>query len=314
MNEVKRVLHVGITAPSYSSEAITKGFKDVFGDVLYFDWQYHRFSYGTETMRDNLLLEAKTYKPDIIFLHLNHNSEALSIVNYEELSKLAFTITYTEDVRKNIDWFRTITPSVGMSIFTNMEDVETLNSEGIKNAHYLPVSYNDIWYRRQPKTEKYYGDIVFIGNNYVGTYLDFSNAQQRQDMIKALKDEFGGNFQTYGLGQENKMLNPQEAVECYNNAKIAIGHNNFYKWGYQSDRCMNSIGCGCFTLVQHSGYMPSQFPEFSWDNFGSLISDCKLALNNDEMRNMLAEQQYKTVTENHTWKQRAESIKRLVYE
>ena len=71
---MSKVFHMGITAPSYSSEAITKSFKDVFGEVHFFDWQYHRFNYGVEGMKSNLLLEVKTYKPDIIFLHLNHHS------------------------------------------------------------------------------------------------------------------------------------------------------------------------------------------------------------------------------------------------
>jgi len=322
-----KVFHVGITAPSYSSESITKSFKDVFGDCLFFDWQLHRFSYGTETMRSNLLLEAKTYQPDVIFLHLNHNSEALSIVNYEELSKIAFTITYTEDVRENIDWFKTITPIVGLSIFTNIDDVETLKSKGVNNAMYLPVSYNDIWYKKQPKTERYYGDIVFLGNNYVGTNLNFPKAQERQDMIAALKKEFGDKFQAYGLGQENKMLNPQEAIECYNNAKIAIGHNNFTRKGYQSDRCLNSMGCGCLTIMQHYegiGYVDYGFPlrvviageimqeRDVWDSFEKLISMCKRYLLNDNIREMLAEKQHNKVTENHTWKQRAESIKSII--
>lgn len=132
----KTVLHVGITAPTYSSVAITNSFIDVFGECVYFDWQAHRFNYGVDKMRDNLLKTAKEVKPDIIFLHLNHNNEVLDIDTIKELSQIGFAIWYTEDVREDISWFETITPLIGTAIFTNIDDVETLKSKGINNAHY----------------------------------------------------------------------------------------------------------------------------------------------------------------------------------
>jgi len=129
-----KVLHVGVTAPTYSSEAMVKAFNDVFGECVYFDWQAHRFNYGVEAMRKNLLLEAKTYNPDIIFLHLNHNNEVLTVDNVKELSEICFVIWYTEDVREDITWFEMITPVIGLSIFTNIDDVEKLKSITFKKG------------------------------------------------------------------------------------------------------------------------------------------------------------------------------------
>lgn len=319
------VLHVGITAPTYSSEAITKSFVDVFGECVYFDWQAHRFNYGIEKMRENIFKASYEANPDIIFLHLNHNNEVLSIDNVKELSKIGFTIWYTEDVRDDISWFEKITPLIGVAIFTNINDVETLKSKGINNAQYLPVSYNNVWYKKTYNSGKYYGDIVFLGNNYVNTNMDFPQAKQRQEMIAVLKKEFGDKFQAYGGGQENSMLNPQEAVECYNNAKIAIGHNNFNRKGYQSDRCLNSIGCGCFTLMQKYDGIENDFPFYlpdaeypvsktqtgfhSWVYIHELISLCNRS---DEDIKNISEYQYKEVTEKHTWYNRAKSIEKII--
>lgn len=313
---MSKVLHVGITAPTYSSEAITQSFKDVFGDVLYFDWQYHRYNFGTETMQQLLLKEANQYKPDIIFLHFNHNSEVLSFENYLELSKIGFVVTYTEDVREDISWFKKIFHYIGLAIFTNIDDVEELNSgQVIKRAAYLPVSYNNLWYKKQPPTKKNYGEIVFLGNNYVDTNTKFPNSQQRQDMVAALKKEFGDRFQAYGRGQDNPALNPQQAVECYNNAKVAITHNNFTRKGYQSDRGLNSMGCGCFTIMNYYDDAMKDFKgaAVSWVTIGDLISQSKFFLGNEASRNLFTELQYNNVVQFHTWKQRSESIKKLVY-
>jgi len=310
---MKKVLHVGITAPSYSSEAITQSFKEVFGDVLYFDWQSHRFNYGIDGMRINLCKQVISYKPDIIFLHFNHNNEALDIPTHQFLQNSgAKVITYTEDVREDISWFETISPLVELMIFTNIDDVEKLKEKRFDNAAYLPVSYNNIWYKKQPKTLKYYGDIVFLGNNYVGTNVDFPQAQQRQEMITALKKEFGNRFQAYGRGQENPPLNPQEAVECYNNAKIAIGHNNFTRKGYHSDRVMNSMGCGCLTETQFCESDFCLWGTGNWKTTDDLIHKCKLLLNNPELIPELAEAQYKEVAQNHTWYNRAKSIEQII--
>lgn len=312
-----KVFHIGITAPSYSSEAISKSFNDVFGECRYFDWQFHRFNYGTEIMRDNMLLEAKVYKPDVIFVHCNHNGEAIIDENYKQLSEIAQVVTYTEDVREDISHFENISPLVKLMIFTNIDDVEKLKEKGFNNAVYLPVSYNDIWYKKQGKTSKYYGDIVFVGNNTVNSNLNFPKAQERQDMIAALKKEFGDKFMAYGMGQENKMLNPQEAVECYNNAKIAIGHNNFSRKGYQSDRALNAMGCGCPVLMKEYDGIKDNFPDlrgFAWKNVDDLIVLCKIYFmeNGIGLLDGLADYQYKEVTENHRWYNRAESIKELL--
>ena len=307
---------MGITAPSYSSEAMTKSFKDVFGDVLFFDWQYHRFNYGTEGMRSNLLLEVKTYKPDIIFLHLNNHSEALTVDNYKHLSEYGKTIVYTEDVRTNMDWFEKLSPIVELMIFTNIDDVETLKSKGCNNAHYLPVSYNDIWYHKQPKTKTNYGEIVFLANNHVNTNLSFPLAQERQDIISAMKKEFGERFQVYGIGQGTKMLKPQEAVECYNNAKLAISHNNYNRKGYQSDRALNSIGCGCPTIMRYYEGIGKDFPNMFggfWETIDGLKAICHLYLDNQWMLDLLARMQYDEVSKSHRWINRAESIKELLY-
>lgn len=293
---MKRVLHVGITAPTYSSEAITKSFVDVFGECVYFDWQAHRYNYGTEGMKKNLL-KAASDKFDIIFLHLNNNSEVLSIDDYKELSSLGFVISYTEDVRDDISHFENITPLIGLTIFTNIDDVEKLKDKGIFNAMYLPVSYNDQWYKKLPKTQRYYGEIVFLGNNYVGTNLGFPKAQHRQDMIAVLKEKFGDRFQAYGNGQENIALNPQQAIECYNNAKIAIAHNNFDRNGYDSDRALNAMGCGCFTVPP------------TWKTFDDLITSCEVYLRNDTLRQALADRQHEDAVKNETWFNRSLIIK-----
>src|SRR6185312_3700466 len=232
---MKKALLIKLESPFYSSIAIERAFKEHF-EVHYIDWQAIRFNNGVNGLQviwETILKECDTFNPDLIFIQLQV-SYILSTEQFKELGQRSFVINYTEDVREDIKWMEDAAPHIGLTIFTNMDDVEKLKDKGIHNVSYMPVSYNDVWYRPVPKTDKYYGDIVFIGNNTVGTNLNFPYAQERQDMIKFMKDKFGDKFRSYGMAQEYQMLPPAEVIQAYSNCKVVITQNQFKRNKYCS--------------------------------------------------------------------------------
>lgn len=306
---MKSVLFCKIEAPTFSSVGMVKGFKEAgFEEVFEFDWQRFRFDVGLEGMRSRLLGMAVMNQPDLIFLHLQVNS-ALDIETAQALQTIAPVVNFTEDVREDTGWYEDVAPHISLTIFTNKEDVEKLKQKGIDNVVYMPTSYNDVWYQKYPvKPEKKYGDIVFLGQNYVGTNLNFPLAEERQRMIQFLKAEYGDLFQAYGMGQENQMLNPMEAVNAYNNCKIAIGHNNFLRVGYSSDRLYNAMGCGAFFISSYFPDIETLFDKeknLEWyQNLDELKNLIDYYLDDDTEREAIAKQGYRVVSENHTWKNR----------
>lgn len=310
---MKSVLFCKIEAPTYSSAGMVKGFKEAgFDEVFEFDWQRFRFSVGLEGMRSRLLGMAQMNKPDLIFLHLQINS-AIDIETAQALQAIAPVVNFTEDVREDTGWYEDVAPYIALTVFTNKEDVEKLKAKGIDNVVYMPTSYNDIWYSKYAaKPEKKYGDIVFLGQNYVGTNLDFPLAQERQEMIQFLKGEYGDLFQAYGMGQENPMLNPMEAVHAYNGCKIAIGQNNFLRTGYSSDRLFNTMGCGAFMITSHFPDIETLFEKekhLEWfTNFDELKNLIDYYLDDETEREIIAEEGHQFILENHRWKNRFELI------
>ena len=235
---MRKALLLKVEAPSYSSIGMENAFKEHF-EVSSIDWQKERFLQGLEGLWDKVIKECMFFKPDLIFCQIQL-SDVFTVEQWKKLASFGFVINYTEDVRENIDWYEEIGGFIGLTIFTNKDDVKRFKHD---NVAYMMVPYNDVWYKPQPKTDKYYGDIVFIGNNYVGTNLNFPKAQERQDMIKFMEEKFEDKFHAYGLGQKFQMLSPMECVEAYNNAKVVITHNNFEREGYCSDRGINAMAC-----------------------------------------------------------------------
>lgn len=314
---MKTVLLIKIEAPGYSSVGLENAFKEHFQEVHSIDWQSINFNNHGEIWPE---INAKCLEvmPHLIFCQFQ--KEKLKIDQWKKLAKYGYVINYTEDVREDTTWYEEVAPHIGLTIFTNIDDVEKLQAKGIMNVAYLPVSYNDVWYKQQQPTEKYYGDIIFLGQNYVGSNLNFPQAQQRQDMVKFMKETYGDKFQAYGLGQENQMLTYPHNVEALNNCKIAITHSNFKRKGYCSDRNLNALACGAITIQQEFEGAYDMFKDCPtltlWSKFDELEMYCNYFLHAFEMRikaiHDLKRDWAMYIKIHHTWKSRVRDIIELM--
>jgi spore maturation protein CgeB len=271
---MKKALVISIEAPTYSSLGMIDGFRQHFEQVEAVNWQALRFNGGYDFMWLTIFQTCEVFKPDLIFMQFQHG-EAVPAEKVKQLSEYAPVVNYTEDVRDDVGWIEQMHPHLSLSVFTNKDDAEKMKSLGF-NSMYHHVSYNHVWYKPQPASSTNYGDIVFLGNNYKDNPLNFPMADERQKIISVMKQVFGNRFKAYGLGQENRMLNPQEAIECYNNCKIAISFNNFKRAGYQSDRFTNATGCGALTMYEYGDYPYGNIAACAYQNIYHLADLCNL--------------------------------------
>lgn len=301
-----KVLLAGIYAPTFRPDGQIKGWQDLGYDVVTFDWQRLRFDAGIDGMRERFLMKARTEQPDIIFMQIQ-NPDAIDADTAKQLQDIAFTVNFTEDVREDITFYEEVGKEVGLTIFTNRTDVETLKSKGI-NSEYLPTSYNDVWYKPQPVTGNYYGDIVFLGGNYIDTNLKFPQAQERYEMVKFLQKEYKDRFYVGGMGwgDYTKFIHPQEAIQIYNNAKIIVTHSNFKRPGYFSDRNLNAIGCGKLVVQQYYEGMEYDYPEGApyWTTFEGLKWQIDFYLSNPQIAVLNSTNLFNISQRQHLWKHR----------
>ena len=285
---MKKALLIKLEAPNvYSSIGMEEAFKEYY-EVRSIDWQRIKFNGGLDGVNvlwDKIVKECISFSPDIIFCQFQ-KSEILTLERWKRLAEFGFVINFTEDVREDIHWYEEVAPHIGLTIFTNEDDVKKFKYD---NVGYMLVPYNHIWYKPQPKTEQYYGDIIFVGNNYVTSNLRFPFAQERQEMIGFMKCKFGNRFQCYGMGQENSVLRSHQCIEAYNNAKIVITQNNFKRSGYCSDRGISAMGCGALVVHQHFDGIERLMDEnpylFTWKTFGELYEICNNLLENPIQEN-----------------------------
>lgn len=312
------VLIAKIEVPSYSSAGIVKGLRNNFEVVHEFNYQSIMFDEGAEGMRQRLIGMCMMHNPDILLLHIQ-NPEPLDLNAVQFMSSRSFVVMYTFDVRDDIDWYKDYAPYVGLILFGDLESVKKMRDAGFDNVDYLSSSADFDLYRPLPngiKPDKDYGEIVFIGNNFVGSMHKFPLAQQRVDMVNMMKKEFGDRFKVYGMGWPgSRMLNPVEEIAAYHSCKVAITQNNFFRTGYTSDRMWRAMGSGACTISQYYlGYYEDMPPVISqtWDTFPSLVDRCHVLLDNDAFRNQVSIRQNEFVVKHHNWTKRFSEFKELI--
>lgn len=317
---MKKVLHIGINAPQYTNSGHKKGFEQLDYEYYFFDWQHARFENGDiAVVRRGMIDMAEKVRPDLIFLQIQ-TKNVIDAETARLLQAIAPTVNFTCDVREDIDWYIEVGQLISLTCFGSYEDVykfrrkmstlmPMVSKQGTGNCALVQSSCDMDIYHPLTVHEKDL-DIVFIGNNYVGTNLDFPLAQERQDMIQFLYDTYGGKFRAYGLGQKiARMVQSDEENRIYNRAKIAISHNNFDRAGYTSDRMWKIMASGCFCISKYSTGFDDIFKNSGqWKTFSELKSCIDFWLRYEGDRDMCKGYIRENIIQHHTWRNRFEEI------
>lgn len=335
------VLFVGIFSPTFDSTFMAKGFEEHGYRVETLDWQKVKFN-ATETitqvvkneetgefeekkvkqdgnavLQDTILKKAIKCNPDLIFLHIQSEG-VLNTLIVDQLQRIADTVIYNFDCRskEKTQWLYDLVPYAKLVCFSNLDDVVACRNKGNYNVMVLQSSADFEVYRPLPKKsdipKEFKHDIVFIGNRYDNTNMEFPEAKIRTEMVEFLQKEFGGKFKAWGMGwQYSRLVNKQEEVLIYNGCKIAITQNNFNRADYQSDRVYRIMGCGAFALIE---FFPNVNQYFSndvagaWLNFDMLKEQIERYLNDEKLREQKAFLGSKFVRSKHSWGNRVEQL------
>lgn len=311
-----KVLHIRLDAPGYSSDGIARAFKDSGIEYVGFNWQQYRFENGIPALRRQMIRLTDQYRPTFVLLHIQ-NAEVLDLATTLSIYNICPVVNYSFDVRskEKTKWMYEIAPHITLTAFACQDDVDNCLSAGIKNVMRLQSSCDDELYKPQLLPDEVTStipEIVFIGNNTVGSNLEFEQAQERADMIQFLRKQYGNRFGVYGLGWGGtRMVNPMEEINIYNSCKVSITQNQFKRKGYCSDRQWRSIACGAFTICQYYDGLEDDFYEseqFSWSDFDNLKEQIDFYLNNEVQREIVSINQGRDFFDKHTWAHRIQQL------
>jgi hypothetical protein len=236
---MKSVLHIGLESDMYSHLGLKKGFLAAgFTEYNFFNWQAVRMNAGVQGCQARMIVAATNLKPDLIFMHLQ-NPDILDDETVTELSKIAFTVNFSFDVRDadGTEWMYQLAPYFGLTLFACKEDADEARRRGIHNvgnihsscdtdvyhpiemscdcschkdhgpgnytAHIVPCCEGGILRgeqrRRHLQAKHGYPDIVLIANNYERTNHQFEKSKEREEMVNFMKAEFGDRFGVFGM-------------------------------------------------------------------------------------------------------------------
>ena len=293
MSKLKSVYHVHLTAPTHPNRGWEQGFIQNGYNYRQVDYMQYAKTWGEKPVMVKILGEVENMKPDFVFMQLQ-SGQIFNTEFIQKLKKITKVVIFDEDVRHdNVFWMDKL--GADLYLISNLDDAVDLMDKG-RAADWMLPTFDEELYKKIPlykKAYEMYGEIIFIGNMYSKSPLNFPNAQQREDMVEFMEQQFGHRFQAYGLGTRNGYLPPHKEAEAYTNCRIAIGHNNFHRTDYQSDRTLRAIASGALFVPQFqkvSRISNLWMQNGSWKHFSQLATIVDEYLTKDkvesEMRNV----------------------------
>lgn len=142
-------------------------------------------------------------------------------------------------------------------------------------------------------------DVVFIGQR----------TAKRDIALMAVKNA-GYSAKAYGQGYNNPVYGEDFNIACSESRiLLAINNSSPDQDGF-SDRIMRYMACKGCVLTEYSKGLNNYFhSEIEWfKTERQMIEEISMLLKNDNLRNSVIENGYKTVLANHTWDKVAEQI------
>jgi hypothetical protein len=308
---MKSVLIVALVGPGYSAKPLMDAFlNNGFIDVRVFDYQLHQFSSGKDVMERMLIEDAKKMKPDLVWMQIQ-GSDRLTFATFRTLSKIAFTVNYSFDIRskEQTEWLYALAPHLGLICFSNQRDVDECNSRGYKNTMCLQSSADMEVY----KPGGIRSGVVFIGNNFLNTNIEFPLSKDRAEMVAMLQENFPDQFKVYGNNWGiAKLIGQEEEIKIYQTALIGINQNNFDVPKYTSDRIWRLMGCGVLCLTKYFVGIEDMFIRYHhldwWETLDELKTKLAYYLKDEHRAKDIAFNGMNHVRTHHTWTARVKEM------
>lgn len=303
---MKKFLHIGLsTVPnSHSTEM-----RQVFNTG---EWQAEDIAVQHPDLNNEIIRVANAYRPDLCFIQIQDKG-----IKKEAIEALkengAFIINWSGDLRNRTPdcYFEYAQMGVDLTCFSNMQDIENLRKCGYQ-SEWLQIGASTEIYTTTGEVN-HVADIVFFGNSFG----HFPLSSLRKDMVNDLKRTYGDNFKAFGSGMPDGsyMGNQPGEAAIYRGAKIGINLSHFDSPRYTSDRLFRMLCSGIMVLTHdYNGLFEDFTPGrelVTWNNIDHLKELINYFLQNDSLRQQIANSGHELALQKYTFKAMAENILQL---
>lgn len=302
-----RVLHIGLSATGYPLNGLQKALMRL--------GEYDEINTATPNINEAIKKKSDSFKPDLVWIQVQRR-DIVSIDAGEYLRKNgAFVMNWTGDVRTpQPSFYEDLGRHIDLTLFSNVTDVEILNSRGVK-SDYLQIGYDPEIYT--PIGDKIQSqEIVFLGNNLVDK---FPLSVFRGELVAFLKSHYAHRFGVYGSGwfngQGSYMGNQMGEARLYRSSKIAVNCSHFDFKRYSSDRLFRILGSGVFCLSKWYPDIELDFTDGEhlviWKDLNDLKQKIDYYLNNPVERERISKNGNRIALEKFTFDCMAQNIEKL---
>lgn len=296
-----KILHIAMGSPEIDRAAV-----DLGHEVRRIAWRDILGRKPTprdaERLQSTIVDMATEFLPDLVFIQ-THQSEVVHPQTLFDMRSLgAFVVFWVGDVREPLpEYYLRIAPHVDVMAFSNLTDVELMRGAGFR-SEYLQIGYDPDIYNPGDGTQSRRG-IVFLGNNYGD---QFPNGPLRLQVLERMRNEFGRLMTIRGARwpwPNTNPTTPEEEVELYRGAQIALNIDHFTRPGFWSDRLLRAMACGCM-VVDVGARCTDPTPQDAVDCVRAMLGQDRIV--------MAGKTNAQWALEHHTWRSRIRTMENWV--
>lgn len=314
-----KLLHLPLTVPGSEQVGQEKGFRRVFGNDNYrqFDFLPLEGEIGKHATNEMLKSVVADFQPNIIWAQIQETS-TITPETWQEIRRVfpSLWITmWSGDARDYVpETLKQIYPY--FDVFYNDTDQVEMYLPFLGNCQYkfMPIAVDpdegtDFSHPTPPRVP----EIIFIGGNYG----HFSNSPFRFEVMKALSKEFGDQFGVFGHGWPQNEVNwlgscpVKHQGAYYHQAKVVISVDHIQGILHWSERLIWAMMSGTPVVMEDQRGLATQdtiYPFVSVFEQGN-INDCI-----QKVRDLLSDPFRATAAQSaavtyHAWEERAKQVK-----
>jgi hypothetical protein len=217
---------------------------------------------GSPAVSQAVLAAAAEIKPTLVFMQLQQPG-VLSGDDVRNIRAIAaegaIIAHWTGDVGQQYGpghWYHELGAACDLMLFSCMSHVEAYHADGMPNAAYLQIGYDEDRYYEG--AEDRYGSgytVVMLGQRYrpelIRLPLGTSDARLRIDLGERIRKLWNRRGGVFGSGWPSRPIPPAHSGDMYRASSLAVSvslTNDLKR--YSSDRLLRSMACGTPTLVK----------------------------------------------------------------
>jgi hypothetical protein len=266
-DRIERVLHIHLGTPEEPQTSLCQALASLAGAHGYrrVDWT----ALSQADLHQALLEASATLRPTLVFMQLQRPG-ILSAGILAEMRRAAriddlVIASWCGDVGGTNGPFRTpgdrwaydLSLQCDLMLYTSMSQARAHRSNGMHNAGYLQIGYDEHRYFEGQDSE--HGsrfDVAFLGINYDDrewTSLPGHEAGLRRAVVEVMRRELGARLGLFGRawGWGVTHLPPAQSGDVYRSSRLALNISicSFLE-RYSSDRLLRALACGTPVLLK----------------------------------------------------------------